>query len=79
MLLAPSLVLHDTSFRDVGATAVVLVVSVAAAAKHEVASVLKQVNGTAAACCPTAAAAALPSLYIVSEGTKFERQLQSTN
>ena len=47
---------------DAGATAVVPVMSVAAAAKHEAASVLKQVNGTAAA---------LLGLFTVCEGTEI--------
>ena len=54
--MAPSLVLRDPSLRCLWwmlvATAVFSVMSVAAAAKHEAASVLKQVNGTAAASCP---------------------------
>ena len=63
--------LSSWSVVDAGATAVVPVMNVAAAAKHEATSVLKQVNGTAAACCPTAAAAALLSLHIVCEGTEI--------
>ena len=63
--------LSSWSVVDAGAAAVVPVMSVAAAAKHEAASVLKQVNGTAAASCPIAAAAALLGLFTVCEGTEI--------
>ena len=63
--------LSSWSVVDAGATAVVPFMSVAAAAKHEAASVLKQVNGTAAASCPSAAAAALLGLFTVCEGTEI--------
>ena len=64
--------LSSWSVVDAGATAVVPFMSVAAAAKHEAASVLKQVNGTAAAAsCPSAAAAALLGLFTVCEGTEI--------
>ena len=64
--------LSSWSVVDAGATAVFPVMSVAAAAKHEAASVLKQVNGTAAARCPVAAAAALLGLFTVCEGTEID-------
>ena len=59
---------------DAGVTAVVefdLDMNRAAAAKHESDSEFKQANGTAAACCPTAAVAALLRLFVVMEVTKL--------
>ena len=64
--------LSSWSVVDAGAAAVFPVMSVVAAAKHEAASVLKQVNGTAAASCPVAAAAALLGLFTVCEGTEID-------
>ena len=60
------------SARPLSSWSVVDAGAAAAAAKHETASVLKQVNGTAAASCPVAAAAALLGLFTVCDGPEID-------